>query len=400
MNKTNEYNSLTELAYFFKEQLNKKKYILLYGYNGVGKTRLSYEFKSLNQEKNENDEKISSDTLYYNAFTEDLFFWDNDIEYDSNRKLMFNSNSKFFKIMKERDIDGLIREILHQFVNFDFTINYSESSITFNRTVYNKDKDINETLDNIKISRSEESLFILCFFLAIVDIVLKQNDEKSKSYEWVKYIYIDDPVSSLDDNNIIALAVYIAHLFKPDKDNKESNEEIKTIPVVISTHHALFHNVMWNELNKIKGNKYFLSYKKDGDTIKYMLEDIKDIPFFYHVAMLNQLIEALKDDKLYTYHFSILRNILEKTASFFGYTHFQECLKINKEKHIDNRLNDKDYYERAIQVLNHGGYSLFEPVKIKGDTKNMFSDILNLFLDNFKFNIEKEIIEKEDNNGK
>lgn len=131
-----------------------------------------------------------------------------------------------------------------------------------------------------------------------------------------------------------------------------------------------------------------------------MLEDIKDIPFFYHVAMLNQLIEALKDDKLYTYHFSILRNILEKTASFFGYTHFQECLKINKEKHIDNRLNDKDYYERAIQVLNHGGYSLFEPVKIKGDTKNMFSDILNLFLDNFKFNIEKEIIEKEDNNGK
>ena len=102
MKETLEFDSLTELAKFLKGKLENKRYTLLYGYNGVGKTRLSYEFKSLNQERNENDEKISSDTLYYNAFTEDLFFWDNDIEYDSNRKLMFNSHSKFFNIMKHK----------------------------------------------------------------------------------------------------------------------------------------------------------------------------------------------------------------------------------------------------------------------------------------------------------
>lgn len=400
MKETLEFDSLTELAKFLKGKLENKRYTLLYGYNGVGKTRLSYEFKSLNQERNENDEKISSDTLYYNAFTEDLFFWDNDIEYDSNRKLMFNSHSKFFNIMKEGSIDGLIRKILHQFVNFDFTINYSESSITFNRTVYNNDEDINETFDNIKISRSEESLFILCFFLAIVDIVLKQNNEQSKSYEWVKYIYIDDPVSSLDDNNIIALAVYIAHLFKPDKDKTDTKEDIKTIPVIISTHHALFHNIMWNELKNIKGTTYFLFYKQDDDKIKYMLEDIKDTPFFYHVAMINKLLEASKSGKLYTYHFAILRSILEKTASFFGYTHFQECLKIDKDKQSDSILNDEMYYNRAIQALNHGGHSLFEPVVMTSDTKDVFSAVLTLFLDNFKFNIEKEIITKEDNNGR
>ena len=400
MKETLEFDSLTELAKFLKGKLENKRYTLLYGYNGVGKTRLSYEFKSLNQERNENDEKISSDTLYYNAFTEDLFFWDNDIEYDSNRKLMFNSHSKFFNIMKEGSIDGLIRKILHQFVNFDFTINYSESSITFNRTVYNNDEDINETFDNIKISRSEESLFILCFFLAIVDIVLKQNNEQSKSYEWVKYIYIDDPVSSLDDNNIIALAVYIAHLFKPDKDITDTKEDIKTIPVIISKHHALFHNIMWNELKNIKGTTYFLSYKQDDDKIKYMLEDIKDTPFFYYVAMINKLLEASKSGKLYTYHFAILRSILEKTASFFGYTHFQECLKIDKDKQSDSILNDEMYYNRAIQALNHGGHSLFEPVVMTSDTKDVFSAVLTLFLDNFKFNIEKEIIEKENNNGR
>lgn len=58
------------------------------------------------------------------------------------------------------------------------------------------------------------------------------------------------------------------------------------------------------------------------------------------------------------------------------------------------------YYKRAIQALNHGGYSLFEPVEMMDDTKGIFSATLNLFLDNFKFNLEKEIITKEDKNGK
>lgn len=448
MKETLEYDSLTELAKFLKGKLENKRYILLYGYNGVGKTRLSYEFKSLNQEKNENDETISADTLYYNAFTEDLFFWDNDIYNDTNRVLMFNKKSKFFSDFNTLNIDTKAREILYNFADFDFTMNFNEKQDIIiennlkesnniedskqhesnnNEKVYKQNilsnaeigvddnlgynvydygfisfyRSVNgEKTENIKISRSEESLFILCFFLAIVDIVLKQNNEQSKSYEWVKYIYIDDPVSSLDDNNIIALAVYIAHLFKPDEDNTETKEDIKTIPVIISTHHALFHNVMWNEFKKIKGNKYFLSYKQDDDKIKYILEDIKDVPFFYHVAMINKLLEANKGGQLYTYHFAILRSILEKTASFFGYTDFKECLKIDKDKQSDNILNDEIYYNRAIQALNHGGHSLFEPVEMTSDTKDVFSAALTLFLDNFKFNIDKEIIEKEVDNGK
>jgi hypothetical protein len=56
---------------------------LIYAFNGTGKTRLSREFKKLiahreivadEQEQNELFEKI----LYYNAFTEDLFYWNND----------------------------------------------------------------------------------------------------------------------------------------------------------------------------------------------------------------------------------------------------------------------------------------------------------------------------------
>jgi ABC-type phosphate/phosphonate transport system ATPase subunit len=47
-------------------------------------------------------------------------------------------------------------------------------------------------------------------FLAICELTL----DDSESYNWVKYFYIDDPVSSLDDNSAIAIASDLAKLLK------------------------------------------------------------------------------------------------------------------------------------------------------------------------------------------
>ena len=79
MNKT-----LTEIV----RQLNDadKKVQLIYGFNGMGKTRLSREFKDFIAPKNEEDgeaETAQPKVIYYNAFTEDLFYWDNDLEGDA-----------------------------------------------------------------------------------------------------------------------------------------------------------------------------------------------------------------------------------------------------------------------------------------------------------------------------
>ena len=51
------------------------------------------------------------------------------------------------------------------------------------------------TVDDIKVSRGEENIFIWCFFLAIVQLAL----DEAEAYKWVKYVYIDDPISSLDE---------------------------------------------------------------------------------------------------------------------------------------------------------------------------------------------------------
>lgn len=68
-----------------------KKVQLIYAFNGTGKTCLSRAFKELITPKHELSEEdtdlASKKILYYNAFTEDLFCWDNDLDNDVNLKL-------------------------------------------------------------------------------------------------------------------------------------------------------------------------------------------------------------------------------------------------------------------------------------------------------------------------
>lgn len=90
-----KFSSIREIAKYFKRLLEEKKYIVLFAYNGTGKTRLSGEFKSLGQQLNEETGEKTADTLYYNAFTEDLFYWDNDLDNDTERVLKFNKSSRF-----------------------------------------------------------------------------------------------------------------------------------------------------------------------------------------------------------------------------------------------------------------------------------------------------------------
>ena len=89
------FDNLQEIARYLRMLLEDKKYVLLFAYNGTGKTRLSAEFKTLGQTLNEETGEKTADTLYYNAFTEDLFYWDNDLKNDTERFLKLNRHSRF-----------------------------------------------------------------------------------------------------------------------------------------------------------------------------------------------------------------------------------------------------------------------------------------------------------------
>ena len=99
-NKPNEVpNILGKIA----KQLTSanKKVQLIYAFNGSGKTRLSREFKKLIAPEIDAEEGGADDEpelarnkfLYYSAFTEDLFYWDNGLEVGAEPKLKIQPNT-------------------------------------------------------------------------------------------------------------------------------------------------------------------------------------------------------------------------------------------------------------------------------------------------------------------
>ncbi len=326
-------------------------FVLLYAYNGTGKTRLSMEFK----EKGKSRQGVDHDTLYFNAFTEDLFSWDNDLEGDSERFLKFNEKSEFFSGFQQLALEDKVFEYLERYTDFNFRIDYINWKVIFSR-----DDD-----DNIKISRGEENIFIWCVFLAIIQLVI----DGDMAYSWVENVYIDDPISSLDDNNAIAVASDLAQLLITGKGN------VKT---VISSHHSLFFNVICNELKKHKHKKYFMHFDKTKSI--YTLRSTDDTPFFHHIAMLSELKRAMDSDNLYTHHFNTLRIIMEKTSTFFGMNEFSDCM---------HGIDDEVLYARALNLLSHGKYSLYEPREMVPDTKDLFRNIFNVFLARYEFSLHE-----------
>ena len=133
--------TLMEIAQQLKD--SNKKVQLIYAFNGTGKTRLSREFKQLIAPKNDNgedDEETGlsrTKILYYNAFTEDLFYWDNDLTGDAERKLKIQPNDYTQWVLQEQGQDrNAIAHFQHYTsdkLNPHFSPDFSEVTFSFER---------------------------------------------------------------------------------------------------------------------------------------------------------------------------------------------------------------------------------------------------------------------------
>ncbi len=86
--------------------------------------------------------------------------------------------------------------------------------------------------------------------------------------------------------------------------------------------------------------------------------------------------------QLYTHHFNMLRSILEKTATFFGFDDFSACIR---------GIDDEVLFARALNLLSHGKYSAYEPKEMGEDTKQLFQNILSAFLVRYQFDLPEMI---------
>lgn len=141
--------TLTEIAQQLKD--SNKKVQLIYAFNGTGKTRLSREFKELispktsGEEDTQESELANKKILYYSAFTEDLFYWDNDLDRDSDPKLIIRPNAFTKWVFEEQGQDQNITAIFQHYTNEKLTPHFKEdfSEVKFSFERGNNPQELN-----------------------------------------------------------------------------------------------------------------------------------------------------------------------------------------------------------------------------------------------------------------
>lgn len=400
-------HSLFEIAQKLKDA--DKKVQLIYAFNGSGKTRLSREFKELiapkNPETEEEERKIK--IMYYNAFTEDLFYWDNDLDNDTDRKLKIQPNSYTYWILVEQGQEPNIAKHFQRYTNDKLSPKFNEEytfteknniDVTipaYSEVRFSFERGNDEPSEFVKISKGEESCFIWSVFYSLLEQtinvlnVAEEADRETEQFNDLQYVFIDDPVSSLDDTHLIELAVNIAELIKSSKSD---------LKFIITTHNPLFYNVLFNEFNNAD-SRY--SYKPKH-CIKRRLEKLedgtfdlhiqsKDSPFAYHLFLLDELEKVTVSGAIQKYHYNFLRNILEKTSTFLGYYEWKKLLPNEADGAREG------YYNRIINLSSHSKFSGEETSVLtsqeKEVLKHLVKEITRIY--NFKSNNNQHVTEED-----
>ncbi|OPC38678.1 AAA family ATPase [Elizabethkingia anophelis] len=350
--------SLLQIAQSLRDA--NKKVQLIYAFNGTGKTRLSREFKELIAPKNpETDEaETGIKILYYNAFTEDLFYWDNDLNNDVDRKLKIQPNDYTKWILQDQGQEPNIAAHFQRYTSDKLTPDFNED---FSEVRFSFERGDDSGSDFIKISKGEESCFIWSVFYSLLEQtvnvlnVAEQADRETDQFNDLQYVFIDDPVSSLDDTHLIELAVNIAELIKSSKS------ELKFI---ITTHNPLFYNVLFNEFNRVKNTIKWRLEKRDDGT--FSIDELaSDSPFSYHLFLLSELEKAIQSpNDIKKFHFNFLRNILEKTSTFLGHHKWEDLLPEESRE---------AYYKRIINLSSHSKHHGEEIAIIEENDKRVLS---------------------------
>jgi len=349
--------NVLEIAKQLKEA--KENILLVYAFNSTGKTRLSVGYKNFT--KSENDGKHTG--VYYNAFSEDLFIWENDEENDNENiclNIIQSSLSQFHSYFDVNDV----REKLAMYnpkYKFDFNL-HSDPEKGIESVTFFIDE---QTKTPIKISRGEERIFVWCFFLALFEV-----DAFSGSQD--AHIYIDDPVSSLDEHNIFVTAGTIFDLIETHYLKKR---------IIITTHHIGLFSILFDKLKKgEKSGRYkeltkpFI-LKRDEDKLA-LLGLNKDV-FLFHLHLMQTLEDAIKTE-LFAYHFVLLRQLLENIASFLGVGRLGFALE-------QIGVADVDQTQETINALSHKNIYTFQFNKMNEEEEKLFKDVFQRIQDKYNF---------------
>lgn len=371
----------------------KENIILIYAFNATGKTRLSVAYKDLTKKKNGGEHA----GVYYNAYSEDLFVWDNDEEHDNKNIRLNIVKSSLNEYHANLNEDLILEKLAPYKPKYKFFLNPLDAAnpeAGFGSISFFIEDDEEHT--PIKISRGEERIFIWCFFLALFEVegwADRQN----------QHFFIDDPVSSLDDNNIFITAYLLLELLKKTSSTRK---------IIITTHHMGIFSILQDWLKKGENSGSFKTLKwtekiiqENGQNViirekqevnnylirflefkegKFKLIGDKKAIHLYHLLLLRLLQDAKIEDKLNTYHFVLLRQVLECVASFLGSGRFSYVLDKLYPEESDDIISFK---ADVINAISHNRIYTQKIALLNDDNKDLLSETLRRLIDNFHFAI-------------
>ena len=351
---------LSQIARLIKDA--SENIFLIYAFNATGKTRLSVEYK--NVAKNEDGHQTG---VYYNAFSEDLFVWDNE---HIRLNVVSSSLNQYHSQLNEVDVMEKLKPY-HPKYNFVFQFHSNPEQGLASISFFMEG---DEEQRPVKISRGEERIFIWCFFLALIEV-------DSWTGEQSDYFFIDDPVSSMDDHNIFITAFTLMNLIEKHFDGKK---------IIITTHHVGLATILSDWLSKgEKADKF--KAKRRGETNKYKitilekteeqyeLSNPRNSVLLYHLRVLQILDTAIQEDSLEAYHFALLRQILENIASFLGVGQFQYVLQQIGFTEGSGRMAD------IINALTHQKVYYPQAGVMVPDNKQILVEVFNALMGKYHF---------------
>jgi hypothetical protein len=254
-----KFNSIEDVADNIRHIINlknntKKNILLLYAFNATGKTRLSTKFIELYSDK----------TLCFNAFTEELFTWHNDRE-NEEYILKIELKSLLLKLIVDQGLENEISNNFKELTNSKIEPNFNvyDGTITFDIATRDNNKK-----EKIKISKGEESLFKWSIFYTILTTAIDNKDTEldertAEEFNELEYVIIDAPISSIDDTNVTIMAIKLASLI-----NLYENKIGPKLKFIITTHHPLFYNVLYNSFKDKEYNKDSYVLSKNGNELE------------------------------------------------------------------------------------------------------------------------------------
>jgi len=340
---------------------NPAKIILAYGFNSTGKTKLSVAYKDATKSAEGKHAGV-----YYNAYSEDLFPWNNDTENgEANVRMMVNhcGLNKLHSLFNEQNIRDKLKPFRPKY-DFEFTPHEDPERGIDSISFY--PLNAKDDAAPIKISRGEERIFVWCFFLALFDLAEWADKQSS-------HFFIDDPVSSLDDHSIFVTASTLLDVIESQFEKRK---------IIVTTHHIGLFSILADWLTKGEKADKFKKYTKmfilSDRSGSLELEDCRENVLLYHLRLLQLLDKAQKATDVRAYHLALLRQVLENVASFLGVGQFRYVLE-------QIGIEDPGEVANIINVLSHKRVYYYESDMLVPDSRKIFEDVFGKLKEHYQF---------------